>query len=257
MAKPTFKTKLLVLNKTKLGESDLIISALAEDGSLIKAVAKGARKPSNSFAARLDLFSVSDCLLAQGKNLSVFSEARCLIPYLSLRSDIDKNAAASPVLEALLKTSHEGLQIPRLFDMSVAALSSLESSPVESCPIYTAAFLLKLVAMLGFRPSFTQCIACGELINLTQIQGGVAFSYPDGGLICDDCRTGFETTVIDAALLAWAQVLLFSPFCDLEQLDVNRDLLFSLLQFCQTYLRENLSVNLKSLHYLFSCGLFM
>ena len=52
MSQPTYPLRALVLRRTKLGESDLILTLLAADGSLAKAVAKGARKPTSSFAAR-------------------------------------------------------------------------------------------------------------------------------------------------------------------------------------------------------------
>ena len=39
--RPTYDARAIVLRKTKLGESDLILALLAEDGSQIRAVAKG------------------------------------------------------------------------------------------------------------------------------------------------------------------------------------------------------------------------
>ena len=51
---PTYDARAIVLRKTKLGESDLIVTLLAQDGSQARAVAKGARKPARPFAARLE-----------------------------------------------------------------------------------------------------------------------------------------------------------------------------------------------------------
>ena len=64
MASPTYTARALVLRKTKLGETDLVLTLLAEDGSQMRAVAKGARKPANAFSARLELYSVVDVLLS-------------------------------------------------------------------------------------------------------------------------------------------------------------------------------------------------
>ena len=52
MAQPAYSLRALVLRRTKLGESDLILTLLSEDGSQKRAVAKGARRPMSSFAAR-------------------------------------------------------------------------------------------------------------------------------------------------------------------------------------------------------------
>ena len=79
MASPTKTITALVLRRTKLGETDVIVTLLAEDGSQVKAVAKGARKPTSSFASRLELYSVAKILVAEGKNLDIVKEVRLLV----------------------------------------------------------------------------------------------------------------------------------------------------------------------------------
>ena len=76
MASATYTARAIVLRKTKLGESDLIVTLLAQDGSQARAVAKGARKPSSPFAARLELYSSVDLLCSEGRNLDIVKEAR-------------------------------------------------------------------------------------------------------------------------------------------------------------------------------------
>lgn len=61
MAADTYSLQALVLRKTKLGETDLIVTLLAQDGRQVRAVAKGARKPNSSFASRLEIFRKSTC----------------------------------------------------------------------------------------------------------------------------------------------------------------------------------------------------
>ena len=90
MARPTYTARVIVVRKTKLGESDLILSLLTEDGSQLRAVAKGARKPKSSFASRLELFSVADILCAKGRSLDVVSEARLVEGNAALRNDIER-----------------------------------------------------------------------------------------------------------------------------------------------------------------------
>ena len=256
MAKPAFSGRILSLRKTKLGESDLIITALCQDGSLLRGVAKGARKPTSQFASRLEVFSVCDCLIAQGRSLHVFSEARCASPHLALRSEIDRNAAASPVVEALAATAHEDLEIPSLFDMSCAALDRLEGVDIELAPSISAAFLLKLVAMLGFRPSLSECICCAQPVDAASCDATLAFSFSYGGVVCPHCANAFETTRVDPRVVSWSQALLCSTFEQVEALRMLPESSFAVLHFMQTWLRENLSTNLKSLSFLLSCGLF-
>lgn len=254
MARPTYHCRILVLDKTAMGESDLVITALKQDGSLLRAVARGARKPTNPFAARLEIFAVCECLVAQGKNLDVFSEARTVDPNVHLRGDFNLSAAAYPVVQALEKACHEGLETPRLFDMARAALTGIDAAQAETAPGFTAAFLLKMFAMLGFRPSFVQCVSCGEPFDSAQAGGQVSFSYRDGGYVCRNCASALESVKVDASVISWAQALLMSTFADIADMHVGLDVSFPVLMLCHAWLRENMGLNLKSLNALLLYG---
>ena len=67
MASATYAARALVLRRTKLGESDVICTLLSSDGSQVRAVAKGARKPTSTFSSRLEVFAVCDLLLSRGR----------------------------------------------------------------------------------------------------------------------------------------------------------------------------------------------
>ena len=97
MAQPTYSLRALVLRRTKLGESDLILTLLSEDGSQKRAVAKGARRPKSSFAARTEPFCVIDALCATGRSLDILKEARLVAAHDALRCNLEASAAAAPV----------------------------------------------------------------------------------------------------------------------------------------------------------------
>lgn len=256
MASVAYGCRGLVLKKTKLGETDLIVTMLAEDGQQKRAVAKGARKPMNPFAARLELFSVCDLQLSTGRSLDVVTEARLEQANMNLRQEIDSMAAAAPVLDALDRTTHEDLPIPRLFDMSCSALAHMTSAPPNQVPGYTAAFLLKLFGMLGLRPNFQECVVCGVDVDTRSNVNHVSFSYADGGVLCTDCAAGAGSVQVEATTLQWAQTLMMSTFDDIGLMDVLPGISFSVLHLCHAWLRENMGMNLKSMNYLLSCGLF-
>ena len=65
-ARRTRRIKALVLDRTKLGEQDLILTCLTDTGEELRAVAKGARRPGGRLAARTELFSEVDMLVAEG-----------------------------------------------------------------------------------------------------------------------------------------------------------------------------------------------
>lgn len=269
MASRTYPVRALVLRRTKLGESDVICTLLSSDGSQIRAVAKGARKPSSSFASRLEVYSVCDLLLVEGKSLDIVKEARLVEANAHLRSDIDLMEAAAPMVELLDKTTQVGLEDARLFPMACAALQALkgcatnslttsddsDAEPIASAAVFTSAHLLKALAVLGFRPRFDVCVGCGAPIAFDQLPQRVSFSLVDGGLVCGACRSTCETISLSRDTVVWAQALLFSTFAEIKHFDMDKPGCMSELRFLQMWIRQHLGIKLKSLDYLVSNGI--
>ncbi|MEC4272404.1 DNA repair protein RecO [Adlercreutzia sp. R25] len=255
MAQPTYALKALVLRRTKLGESDLILTLLAEDGSQQRAVAKGARKPKSSFAARTELFCVVDCLLAKGRSLDILKEARLIAAHDHLRTGLEASAASSPVLELLGRMSQRDLANPRLFQSACRALDAMDDSDDAHRLALCAAELLKILAFSGLRPSLDVCVGCGEAVELAN--GTVApFSAIDGGVVCAKCRAHFETVAEDAATLRWAQYFLTSTFDAIAAGPADASASFAVLHLVQGLVRAHVGSPLKSLEFLFTSGLF-
>ena len=230
MSQPTYDARAIVLRKTKLGESDLILTLLAEDGSQMRAVAKGARKPASSFAARLELYSVVDLLVARGRSLDI--------------------------AELLDRVTQMGLENPRLFALTRTALSSLGRVDPAQVPAVCAAHLLKTLAFAGLRPSLDACVSCGRDVEAVPESGLMALSYQEGGAVCAACRSSVETVLVPASTVAWCRALLSSTFAEIEILEADPSAAFSVLRFCQQWVSEHVGANLKSLNFLFTCGLF-
>lgn len=255
MGSATYRTRVIVLRKTKLGESDLILTLLAEDGSQIRAVAKGARKPSSPFSSRLELYSQADILIAGGRNLDIVKEARLERGNERIRCEMEYAASAAGMAELLDRITQLGLENPKLFDMTATALEHLDKAELEKAPAITAAHLIKAMSLGGFRPSLTTCVCCG---NDVVVENGstVYFSYGEGGIVCANCAPRVETIRTQASLCLWANILLTSTFDEIDDLAIDMQTAFSVLQFCQSWIREHVGANLKSLQFMFTSGLF-
>ena len=256
MSQPTYDARAIVLRKTKLGESDLIVTMLAEDGSQMRAVAKGARKPTSSFAARLELYSVADALVARGRSLDIVKEVRLVESNDRLRRDIEHAAGAAPMAELLDRVTQMGLENPRLFALTRAALASLGRVEAAQVPAVCAAHLLKTLAFAGLRPSLDVCVGCGRDVAPAPADALVPLSYQEGGTVCAACRPNVETVLVPASTVAWCRALLGSTFAEIEVLEVDPSASFAVLRFCQQWVHEHVGSNLKSLNFLFTCGLF-
>ena len=71
---PTYRDEALVLRTHKLGEADRIITLLSRRRGKIRAVAKGVRRTSSKFGARLEPFSHVDLQFATGRTLDVVTQ---------------------------------------------------------------------------------------------------------------------------------------------------------------------------------------
>lgn len=255
MAQPTYTVRALVLKRTKLGESDLILTLLAEDGSQKRVVAKGARKPKSSFAARTEPSCVIDALCARGRNLDILKEARIVAPHSTLRQDIEASSAAAPLLELLARVSQHDLENPRLFAASTKALDVMDRADNPHRVALAAAALLKVLAFSGLRPSLEVCVGCGTELAFSEGMT-VPFSAIEGGVVCETCRSSFETVREDAATLCWAQYFLTSTFDAIAEGPENLSATFAVLHLEQALIRAHIGSPLKSLEFLFTSGLF-
>lgn len=179
---PAYPLRALVLRKTKLGEADLILTLLASDGRQVRAVAKGLRKPGSKFGARLEPYAVVDLLLHTGRTLDIITEAVSVASHAHVREDLDRSAAAAVVADLLDKISVEGQAEERLFGLATTTLEVAETAPLETLPALVVAFLLKAMAIHGYRPELRACARCGADASETR-----AFSVASGGPLCAEC----------------------------------------------------------------------
>ncbi len=211
MAK-VYKTNAVVLRKTKLGETDLIVTLLNEEGAQLRAVAKGARKPGSRFGARLEPFSVVEIMCSQGRSLDNVSDVRLLASNAGCRETLEHAAACDLVAEFLEKATQEVPLGSRAFAMTVAAFAEIEQMCEEDTPALAIAHVLKATAMMGLRPAIHECALCGSPLAFAQ-----NFSIEEGGARCDSCVPQASYSDTDENLLDWVDLLLHSTFAELAE----------------------------------------
>lgn len=245
---PAYPLTALVLRKTKLGETDVILTLLAEDGRQVRAVAKGLRKPGSRFGGRLEPFSVVDLLLHTGRSLEVVSEARTVEAHAALREDLDRSAAAAVVADLLDKIAVEGQVEPRLFALSTTTLSTMEAAPIDALPALVVAFLLKAMAMHGYRPELESCAACAA-------EAGEAFSLTHGGSVCAACGD------VDPSALAlpeearrWMSALLLSTMAAIAEDPPPQAAVSDCFVLTRAFVAYHLPARLKALDFWAAMG---
>ena len=184
---PTYRDEAVVLRTHKLGEADRIITVLSRRHGKLRAVARGIRRTSSKFGARLEPFSHVDLQFATGRTLDVITQAVTLHTYSEpLAHDYERYTTGQVMIETADRlVAEEGEPSLQQYQLLVGALQALTAGtsdgPRPSAMVMDA-YLLRAVALAGYAPTLGDCARCGT--------GGPheAFSPQLGGMVCRRCR---------------------------------------------------------------------
>src|SRR5690606_38877556 len=123
---PTYRDDAVVLRTHKLGEADRILTLLTRQHGKVRAVAKGVRRTSSKFGARLAPFRAVDAQLYVGRSLDIVQQVDQVGAYgAAIAGDYDRYVAANAMAEAADRLVEEGDAQPQQFFLLVGALRSL------------------------------------------------------------------------------------------------------------------------------------
>jgi DNA repair protein RecO (recombination protein O) len=176
----TYREQGIVLRTYKLGETDRILHLFTQGRGLVRAVAKGVRRPGSRFGGRLEPYSHVDLQLHEGRNLDVVNQVELIASYAAVRADHTTSACASVMVELTDSVAQEGERDTALFLQLRAGLQALEAG-AEDPTVFVDAFLLRAASILGFHAFTDACAICRR-------PGPHAFlSVRAGGTLCRDC----------------------------------------------------------------------
>ncbi|MDR1355575.1 MAG: DNA repair protein RecO [Propionibacteriaceae bacterium] len=201
---PTYRDRGVVLRTYRLGEADRIIVILAREHGLIRAVAKGVRRTSSKFGARLEPFSHIDAQFAVGRSLDTVTQAETLQLFgVTLAANYPHYTAGEVMLETaeklVVEEGEPAVQQYRLLVGALQALSEGTSDGLRPATMILDSYLLRALSIAGYAPALTACARCGA--------PGEWFSPAVGGKVCDDCRPAGATHIVNAAWALLAMLL--------------------------------------------------
>lgn len=186
----TWKTEAVVLRSIRYGEADRVLHVFTLGRGRVGAIAKGARKTTSRFGARLEPFSHVELMLREGRgDLQLVTAAHLVRSHDPSRVDPYRMAVGHIGLEAVLKLFLEGDASPRAFHALTRFLDLLDTAdgglPARPAldPLVLA-FQLKLLWLSGYLPHLAGCASCGDETGL------VGFSAQAGGGVCPACEAG-------------------------------------------------------------------
>ncbi len=267
---PTYSITAINVGTFNLGESDRLLTLFSAERGLMKAVAKGARKPGSKMTGRSEILHANKLLLATGRSLDIITQAETLEAYQGLRSDLVKLAYGLYYAE-LTQVFGQGLseESRHYFDylcQSLRALCLTHSNPTWLC----LQFEMGLLDMLGYKPELTRCVNCREALTDHTLE---SFHADWGGIICRSCLNAARTNCVaemegdyqvkasagvrvsrHITPLVWKHLVLAAqqPGPQMPQMQskpVGQRSLESARQLVQTYIEHRAGKKLKSLDF--------
>ena len=199
----TYRDDAVVLRTYKLGEADRIITLLTRNHGQLRAVARGVRRTSSKFGARLEPFMVADLQLLRGRTLDIVTQAVSKGSYgQAIAANYESYVVAAAMTETAERlTDVDGETSNAHYLLLVGALAAL-SRGAHAPELVLDSYLLRAVSIAGWAPSFGDCARCGA----PGPHG--AFNAALGGAMCPECRPpgspapAPETMSLLAALLS-------------------------------------------------------
>lgn len=189
---PTYRDEAVVLRTHKLGEADRIVTMLSRRNGKIRAVAKGVRRTSSKFGARLEPFMVADLQLYVGRSLDVIQQAESLGSYgAEIAVHYDRFTAANAMVEAADRLN-EAEATPQQYVLLVGGLRSLARGEHAARPTLDS-YLLRAMALSGWAPALDDCARCGA------VGPHDVFVAQLGGAVCADCAPAGSPRISPAA----------------------------------------------------------
>ncbi|HWB36483.1 MAG TPA: DNA repair protein RecO [Rugosimonospora sp.] len=178
-----YRDDAVVLRVQKLGEADRIITLFTRRRGRIRAVARGVRRTTSKYGARLEPFGHVDVQFLEGRSLHSITQVEGIDLYGGrFIDDYPRYTVASAVAETAERlTPEEEEPALRLFLLTLGALRALALAEHASGLVLDS-YLLRAMGLAGWAPALRECAVCGTP------GAHRAFSVPAGGCVCPDCR---------------------------------------------------------------------
>jgi DNA repair protein RecO (recombination protein O) len=183
-----YNAEAIVIRTRDFDDADKIMTLLTREEGKVQAVARGARRPRNRYAAAAQLFTQLNASMFSGRSLDTLSQVDIIESFRLLREDLVRMAYGSYICELMDEMVKEKQRHESIYLLLLTTLHLLNAPEMEPEPILRA-YELKLLSIMGFRPSLEQCVVCGNAPAPAPV---VRFSPAMGGVLCATCPSEGE-----------------------------------------------------------------
>jgi DNA repair protein RecO (recombination protein O) len=187
----------IILASRDTNEFDRLYTMYTLEQGLVRAVAKGARKPAAKLTGHLEPGTLSEVYVARARGMGQITGAITLDGFENIKKDFAGLSEFLKIAKFFLKNFAEGEKDERVFELSKDFLGNLgnwedRENGDDKAKVLIEAFWWKLFDALGARPEVMKCASCRKkLAEKTK----KFFSAEKGGVVCAVCGPQFRETI--------------------------------------------------------------
>ena len=184
MARPrTYRCEAVVLKSAPMGEGGLLVTLYSASSGKLRAVVRGARKPSSRMVGHLEPLNRAELSLARSRpgGIDTITQAQVLEGFAPLKASLEGVSRGIYLAELIDGYGVEGSSNPELNSVLLDTLRALNDSPHADLALRY--FELHLLKCSGFMPELYRCVECGDPLEPEKH----LYSPEAGGTLCTRC----------------------------------------------------------------------
>ncbi len=176
-----YNDEIIILKEIKYKDYDKILHVYSRNKGKIQIISRGCRKSKSKLLSSSQIFSYSNCILYNSRDMYILNSADLITNFYKLRENLNSYFYGCYILELIDYIIQENDVDSRMFDMTIKTLKCLENKKEMNKII--GAYELKLASMIGYKPNLINCLKCGAELNNSAV-----FKISEGGFYCEKCK---------------------------------------------------------------------
>ena len=186
-------TEAINLKNYPLNDNDSIVVMFSKTKGLMRAVAKGSKRPKSKLGARTQMFIANHLMLFEGKNLDTIAQAQSVNTFSKIRSSLDKMSYSMYIAELVnnfcSNQYNNDENYEEIYDLIFNAYEKMANvTTKEEIILLTLKFQIKLMNLLGWGLDFKFCSKCQKNIE-DDLNSSCFYSYSLNSFLCANCSS--------------------------------------------------------------------
>ncbi len=211
----------IIFSKNRYHNSSVIVNVFTAAGTMQGIAYKGALAPKKGYciSSQLVNFAIIDFILMENieRDVQLGLSAQIVEDFGISNEDYEVQLLVAKIIDKCKVFIKPGEEFPKLYELLLAFLRNFLHLKKIGLDAAYFAFMLKLLSIAGFRPSFEKCACCGG-----ELSGQKRFSPSEGGVLCGNCEHSIDAFSISDLTIELCTYVLKTRFANFER-DYFRD----------------------------------